>query len=235
MKNVDKIINRLRYKQKLLAKRAGIAQGLSQTPGFENLDLSKLPDLLTLIKANRWNLHGRAAELNLNISKRRNHLTQPSNLQRFSGQSDTYLSCTRAALMIYSGGSLITAAGICRIVKGVNIHRATVYKFLRDAVDGGIYEEVENDGGAKAYRYTDLASEDQFENLLELIFNPVTFHYVQSLHRIYGMTRLSLNSEFRREPTSTESFLDMLDEDAADLITDLSSGVVPDDTLRVVK
>jgi len=27
----------------------------------------------------------------------------------------------------------------------------------------------------------------------------------------------------------------MLDEDAADLITDLSSGVVPDDTLRVVK
>jgi len=235
MKKVDEIINRLKYKQTLVAKRGSIAHGLSDTPGFEDLDLSKMPDLLTLIKANRWNLHGRAAELNLNISKRRSHLTQPSNLQRFSGQSDTYLSCTRAALMIYSGGSLITAAGICRIVEGVNIHRATVYRFLRDAVDSGIYEEVENDGGAKAYRYTDLASEEQFENLLELIFNPVTFHYVQSLHRIYGATRMGLDSEFRREPTSTEVFLDMLDEDAADLTADLSSGVAPDDTLEAVK
>jgi len=216
MNYIDKIIDRLKSKQKRLVKRGTIAQGLNDTPGFENLDLSKMPDLLALIKANRWSLHARSAELNLSIAKRRSYLTKPSNLQRFTGQSETYLSCARAALMIYASGNLITASGVTRLVRPVNIHRASVYKFLRDAVESGIYEEVENEGGAKAYKYTEQASEEQFENLLELIFNPVTFDYVQALHRIYGATRIGLNNEFRRDPSSTEIAMGLLDEESAE-------------------
>ena len=209
---VDKMLSRLKRKQKILEKRKKIALGLTKTPGFEELDLSRMPDLLALIKTNRWSLHARAAEFNLNIAKRRSHLTQRSDLQSFTGQSDTYLAISRAALMIYATGNSITAAGCTNIVKGVNIHRASVYKYLKDAVAAGIYEETTNEAGVKCYNLSASASDEQFENLLELIFNPITFDFVQAMHRIYGAARLGLNKDFRRDTSMAEYFLDLVED-----------------------
>ena len=209
---VDKMLSRLKRKQKILEKRKKIALGLTKTPGFEELDLSRMPDLLALIKTNRWSLHARAAEFNLNIAKRRSHLTQRSDLQSFTGQSDTYLAISRAALMIYATGNSITAAGCTDIVKGVNIHRASVYKYLKDAVASGIYEETTNEAGVKCYNLSASASDEQFENLLELIFNPITFDFVQAMHRIYGAARLGLNKDFRRDTSMAEYFLDLVED-----------------------
>ncbi|MDB3954068.1 hypothetical protein N9452_09335 [Alphaproteobacteria bacterium] len=209
---VDKMLSRLKRKQKILEKRKKIALGLTKTPGFEELDLSRMPDLLALIKTNRWSLHARAAEFNLNIAKRRSHLTQRSDLQSFTGQSDTYLAISRAALMIYATGNSITAAECTNIVKGVNIHRASVYKYLKDAVAAGIYEETTNDAGVKCYNLSASASEEQFENLLELIFNPITFDFVQAMHRIYGAARVGLNKDFRRDTSMAQYFLDLVED-----------------------
>ena len=113
--------------------------------------------------------------------------------------------------MIYATGNSITAAGCTDIVKGVNIHRASVYKYLKDAVAAGIYEETTNEAGVKCYNFSASASEEQFENLLELIFNPVTFDFVQAMHRIYGAARVGLNKDFRRDTSMAEYFLDLIE------------------------
>jgi hypothetical protein len=204
---------KLERKKRLLKKRQNTAQGLVNVPGFEHLDLSKMPDFVGMVKNHRWTLHAKAASLNLAVTQKRSHATKPNNMQRFTGQSDTYLAISRAALKIYATGNPITAAGCCEIVKPLNIHRTSVYKYLRDAVEQGILVELKNEGNVTAYEYSDQASEEQFDNLLELIFDPTTFEYVQAMHRIYGSARMYLDKSYRRDASATEFLLSLVDVD----------------------
>ena len=206
-------IERLAIKKQNLQKRQDTALGLANVPGFENLDLSKMPDFVALLKANRWAVHAKAASLNLAVTQKRSHASKPNNMQRFTGQSDTYLAISRAALKIYSTGNPITATACAEIVKPLNIHKTSVYKYLRDAVEAEILVEVKNSGNVTAYEYSQQASEEQFDNLLELIFNPITFEYVQALHRIYASARMCLDSSFRRDETTTEYLLSLVDDE----------------------
>ena len=206
-------IDRLAIKKQRLLKRQNTAQGLTKVPGFENLDLSKMPDLVSFIKANRWNLHAKAASLNLHVVQKRHHSTTPNNMQRFTGQSDTYLAISRAALKIYATGNPITVVGCASILKPLNIHKTSIYRYFRDAVDSGIMEETKNDGNVTAYKYKAEASEEQFDNLLELIFNPSTFEYVQAMHRVYSTARMYLDSSHRRDETTTEFLLSLVDDE----------------------
>ena len=211
--HTDKAIEKLQKKKRLLKKRVDTAQGLANVPGFENLDLSKMPDFVSLVKHNRWQLHAKAASLNLAVTQKRSHRSKPNNLQEFTGQSDTYLAISRAALKIYSTGNPITATACADIVRALNIHKSSVYKYLRDAVENGILVELKNEGNVTAYEYSDEASEEQFDNLLELIFDPATFDYVQALHRIYGSARMYLDESYRRDKSATEYLLSLVDDD----------------------
>jgi uncharacterized protein YaaR (DUF327 family) len=209
----DAAFEKLQKKKRLLKKRVDTAQGLVDVPGFENLDLSKMPDFVSLVKHNRWQLHAKAASLNLFVTQKRSHQSTPNNLQEFTGQSDTYLAISRAALKIYSTGNPITATACADIVKALNIHKSSVYRYLREAVEAGVLVEVKNDGNVAAYEYTEQAEEEQFDNLLELIFDPSTFEYVQAMHRIYGSARMYLNQSYRRNKSATEYLLSLVDDD----------------------
>jgi hypothetical protein len=209
----DAAFKKLARKKRLLKKRVDTAQGLADVPGFENLDLSKMPDFVSLVKHNRWQLHAKAASLNLAVTQKRSHRSKPNNLQEFTGQSDTYLAISRAALKIYSTGNPITATACADIVRALNIHKSSVYKYLREAVENGILVELKNEGNVTAYEYSDEASEEQFDNLLELIFDPATFDYVQALHRIYGSARMYLDESYRRDKSATEYLLSLVDDD----------------------
>ena len=209
----DAAFEKLARKKRLLKKRAHTAQGLANVLGFENLDLSQMPDFVALVKTNRWALHAKAASLNLAVTQKRSHLNKPNNLQEFTGQSDTYLAISRAALKIYSTGNPITATACANIVGALNIHKSSVYKYLREAVEAGVLVEVKNDGNVTAYEYTEQASEEQFDNLLELIFDPATFEYVQAFHRIYGSARMYLDKSYRRDTSATEFLLSLVDDD----------------------
>ena len=209
----DAAFKKLARKKRLLKKRVDTAQGLADVPGFENLDLSKMPDFVSLVKHNRWQLHAKAASLNLAVTQKRSHRSKPNNLQEFTGQSDTYLAISRAALKIYSTGNPITATACADIVKALNIHKSSVYRYLREAVEAGILVELKNEGNVTAYEYSDEASEEQFDNLLELIFDPATFDYVQALHRIYGSARMYLDESYRRDKSATEYLLSLVDDD----------------------
>jgi len=202
----------VRKKKRLLKKRYDNANKLKSTPTFENLDLSKMPDLMSIIKANRWQLHAKAAALNLAVTQKRSHSFKPNDLQQFTGQSDTYLAISRAALVVYSTGNPITAAACANIVSALDIHKTSVYRYLREAVDAGLYKETENEGGVTAYEFTQESSEQQFDNLLELIFDPVTFAYVQALHRIYGMVRMQSDKSYRSFETAMETLLTLVDD-----------------------
>lgn len=203
---------RVAKKKKLLKKRYDTAQALKSTPTFESLDLSQMPDLMSILKANRWQLHSKAAALNLAVTQKRSHSSKPNDMQKFTGQSDTYLAISRAALIVYSTGNPITAAGCANIVRSLDIHKTSVYKYLREAVDVGLYKETKNDGGVTAYEFTEEASEQQFDNLLELIFNPITFAYVQALHRIYGLVRMQGDKSYRSHETAMETLLTLVDD-----------------------
>lgn len=209
----DAAFEKLAKKKRLLKKRQHTAQGLANVPDFENLDLSKMPDFVGMVKHNRWALHAKAASLNLNVTQKRSHGSKPNDMQRFTGQSDTYLAISRAALKIYSTGNPITAVACAEIVKPLNIHKTSVYKYLRDAVEAGMLVEVKNDGNVTAFEYTEQASEEQFDNLLELIFDPATFEYVQAMHRIYGSARMYLDKSYRRDASATEYLLSLVDDD----------------------
>ena len=211
--HTDKALKKLQKKKRLLKKRQHTAQGLANIPGFENLDLSTMPDFVGMVKHNRWALHARAASLNLAVTQKRSHRSKPNNLQKFTGQSDTYLAISRAALKIFSTGNPVTATACAEIVKPLNIHKTSVYKYLRDAVEAGVLVEVKNDGNVAAYEYTEQAEEEQFDNLLELIFDPSTFEYVQAMHRIYGSARMYLDQSYRRDKSATEYLLSLVDDD----------------------
>lgn len=211
--HTDKALKKLQKKKRLLKKRQHTAQGLANIPGFENLDLSTMPDFVGMVKHNRWALHAKAASLNLAVTQKRSHRSKPNDLQKFTGQSDTYLAISRAALKIFSTGNPVTATACAEIVKPLNIHKTSVYKYLRDAVEAEILVEVKNDGNVAAYEYTEQAKEEQFDNLLELIFDPSTFEYVQAMHRIYGSARMYLDKSYRRDASATEFLLSLLDDD----------------------
>ena len=213
----DAAFEKLQKKKRLLKKRVDTAQGLANYAGFENLDLSQMPDFVALVKHNRWQLHAKAASLNLAVTQKRSHLKKPNNLQKFTGQSDTYLAISRAALKIYSTGNPITATACAEIVKPLNIHKSSVYRYLREAVEAGILVEHKNEGNVTAYEYSDEASEEQFDNLLELIFDPATFEYVQALHRVYGSARMYLDESYRRNKSATEYLLSLVDDDEEEL------------------
>ena len=66
----DAAFKKLARKKRLLKKRVDTAQGLADVPGFENLDLSKMPDFVSLVKHNRWQLHAKAASLNLAVTQK---------------------------------------------------------------------------------------------------------------------------------------------------------------------
>ena len=209
----DKAIKKLQKKKRLLKKRQHTAQGLANVPGFENLDLSTMPDFVGMVKHNRWALHAKAASLNLAVTQKRSHGAKPNDMQRFTGQSDTYLAISRAALKIFSTGNPVTATACAEIVKPLNIHKTSVYKYLRDAVEAEILVEVKNSGNVTAYEYTEQAEEEQFDNLLELIFDPATFEYVRAMHRIYGSARMYLDNSYRRGVSATEYLLSLVDDD----------------------
>ena len=209
----DAAFEKLAKKKRLLKKRVDTAQGLAKIPGFEDLDLSKMPDFVGMVKHHRWALHAKAASLNLAVTQKRSHGAKPNDMQRFTGQSDTYLAISRAALKVFSTGNPITAVACAEIVRPLNIHKTSVYKYLRDAVEAGMLVEVKNDGNVTAFEYTEQASEEQFDNLLELIFVPVTFEYVQAMHRIYGSARMYLDKSYRRDASATEYLLSLVDDD----------------------
>ena len=209
----DAAFEKLAKKKRLLKKRVDTAQGLAKIPGIEDLDLSKMPDFVGMVKHHRWALHAKAASLNLAVTQKRSHGAKPNDMQRFTGQSDTYLAISRAALKVFSTGNPITAVACSEIVRPLNIHKTSVYKYLRDAVEQGMLVEVKNDGNVTAYEYTEQASQEQFDNLLELIFDPTTFEYVQAMHRIYGSARMYLDKSYRRDASATEFLLSLVDDE----------------------
>ena len=94
-----------------------------------------------------------------------------------------------------------------------DISRGRVYRFLKDAVDEGIFLPS-NQG---VYACTEDALDHQFENLLRLLCNPKTHELYKMLRLSYGLLEAAAlqhdNDGYRESnPTTLSRVLKLVDE-----------------------
>ena len=130
----------------------------------------------------------------------------------FAGQNTNYLTLSRLCLKRYSKNEEISSTKIIEDAADHNIGRTTVFEFFNAAVKEGVFVKRE----PNFYDYTEAALDNQFENLVNTLFNSETWHFYKNLELAYNCIEVAAKSEatgFRQTgPTRMAELIKLRDQ-----------------------
>tara|TARA_B100000519_G_C14216690_1_gene425332 strand:- start:405 stop:1082 length:678 start_codon:yes stop_codon:yes gene_type:complete len=184
------ILDGLAKKAARTRRRRRLVQNARLAPRFDGLKDSDCAELFAGLKQLRWRLHHATTSYNLSVAQRRRH-NPVNSFMVFAGQNTNYLTLSRMCLKRYSKNEEISSTAIIEHAADHNIGRTTVFEFFNSATEEGVFVKRE----PNYYDYTEAALDNQFENLVSLLFNSETWNFYKNLELAYGAIEVAAKSE----------------------------------------
>ena len=201
---LDEIAAKKKLKQAALRKKQKMDRRKELLVDFSSLDLfrdlhkSDHLEVFGLLRKERWRLHSAAMRHNLEVTRRRT-VDTPNETMKFAGCNTSHLTLFRLMMVMWSEGDFIETNELCIRAQEYGYEKSSVNAFLSDCMNEKILVRIRRG----VYELPENVDEDQWENLLCLIFDGTTYEFVTQMNRVYSMLKFASerkNSEFRKAP-----------------------------------